>query len=631
MAPFERIKDYSEERATFGRRALLALFLVCAVFVILVARIYYLQVVEYERYTAISERNRVQLQPVPPRRGLIYDRNGVLLADNQPTFSVTLLREEIRNMEETLQGLADLIEITDRDVDRFRQRMQQRRRPYETVPLRFRLTDEEIARLAVNYHRFPGVQVEADLIRYYPYGSSLVHALGYVGRINERELEHLDPVAYAGSNYIGKLGIEKFYESVLHGRVGWQKVETNARGRVLRILEREDPVPGEDLVLSLDLRLQQFAESLLEGKRGAIVAIEPETGGILALVSTPAYDPNLFVTGISSADYNELRDSRDLPLFNRAVRGGYPPGSTIKPVIAMAAIDSRTVPLGHRVFDPGYFEITPGGRRYRNWRRSGHGWTDLNSAMAQSSDTWFYDVGYRMGIDHMSEYLGMFGFGQVTALDTPEAIRGVLPSREWKRAARGEPWYPGDSVNLSIGQGYLVATPLQLAISAVVLANRGAWVQPALLQGVLRESDDGITLARPVLGTDAAPLPEVNVRMPELWEPLIQSMVDVVHGPIGTARAVGRGMQYEMAGKTGTAQVIGIAQDAEYDADAIDERHRDHALFIAFAPVDNPKIAVAVIVENTGGGSSTAAPVAREVMDAWLLDDYTSQLEWAKR
>lgn len=621
------LKDYSQDARTFKRRAVLALVIVSLAFMILLGRMYFLQVVEYERYAAISDRNRIQLQPVPPRRGLIYDRNGILLADNQPTFSVTLLREEISDVDETLAALRELIDVSDRDVERFRQRLQQRRRPYETVPLRFRLTEEEIAKISVNYHKLPGVQVEADLIRYYPYGASAVHALGYVGRINERDLQNLDPVKYAGTNYLGKLGIERFYEPILHGEVGSRKVETNARGRVLRVLEQSDPTPGADIQLSLDLRLQQYIEKLLEGRRASVVALDPKTAGILALVSTPTYDPNLFVMGISNTDYSALQEDLDIPLFNRAVRGGYKPGSTIKPIIAMAAIDSETVQPDYTIWDPGFYQITPGGRKYRDWRRGGHGRVDLPTSLAQSVNTWYYDVGHRMGNEPMSRYLRMFGFGQVTALDTPEAIVGVLPTPEWKRGAVGEPWYPGDSVNMSIGQGFVVVTPLQLAIAANVIANRGQWQQPRLLKEVIQSTDDTLEQNLQSL-IEARPVPDDFVAKDDAyWDPIIQGMIDVVHGPTGTARRAGQGMTYQMASKTGTAQVVALPDDGRYKAEELSERNRDHALFIAFAPVDDPQIALAVVVENGGGGSSVAAPIARQIMDAWILDNYDIEEE----
>ncbi|MBS99994.1 MAG: penicillin-binding protein 2 [Oceanospirillaceae bacterium] len=624
MSPFERLKDYSQESITFTNRAVVALVIVILMMGILVARVYFLQVVEHDRYAAISENNRVQLQPVAPRRGLIYDRNGILLADNRPNFSLTLLKEEVQDLDATIARIGEIVELDEAEVERFKRRLNQRRRPFTSVPLKFGLTEQQIAKVSVNYHELPGVQVEADLVRYYPFGGSLVHALGYVGRINERELARLDPENYSATHYVGKLGVEKYYEPILHGRVGFQKVETNARGRVLRVLESQDPVPGVDIQLSLDLRLQQFAEELIAGERASVVAIEPKTGEILALVSTPGYDPNLFVTGISSKDYAELRESPDLPLYNRAIRGRYPPGSTLKPFTALSAIDSGSVPLTHRVWDPGFYQLSKGGRRYRDWKRGGHGWVDLNHALAESCDVWFYDAGYRTGIDNMSDYLGRFGFGQVTSLDLPEADDALLPSRDWKRGRYNQAWYPGDSLNLSIGQGYMLATPLQLATATAVLANRGKWVRPRMIQGIVgdREAPNLEDLAPP------KPLPaDVSLNNPAHWEPVIQGMVNVMHSNYGTARRSAKGTQYTMAGKTGTAQVVGIAQDAEYDSEALAERHRDHALFVTFAPVEDPQIAVAVVVENGEGGSSTAAPVAREVLDAWLVGDYENGLK----
>lgn len=621
MSP-SRFKDHHRESRTFQIRAVIAFILVIIALFGLVSRFYFLQVTEHDRFTALSDKNRIQLQPVAPTRGLIYDRNGVLLADNQPSYSVTLLKEELQNLDGTLLRLQELIPITDRQIERFRKRLKQRRRPFESVPLRFRLTEQEIARISVNYHRLPGVRVEADLIRYYPYGSSLVHALGYVGRINERELQKVDETNYSATHYIGKLGVEKYYEGELHGDVGFQKVETNARGRIMRVVERSDPVPGKDLIMSLDLKLQQVTEKLLEGRRAAVVAIDPNDGGILALVSTPGYDPNLFVTGISNKDYGALRESDDLPLFNRALRGRYPPGSTVKPIIALAAIDSESVSPAFKVSDPGWFTLTKGGRKYRDWKRGGHGIVGLNLALAQSCDVWFYSAGHKMGIDPMSEYLGYFGFGSIESLDLPEATRGILPSREWKRNSRRLPWYPGDSLNLSIGQGFLLATPLQLATATAVIANRGRWVQPRMLKGVY-QADEQTGFTTTDLGHDYGrdKPDDVKLKHPEYWDNIIQGMVDVVHGPRGTARRSAQGAKYRFAGKTGTAQVVGIKQDEEYDAEKLAERLRDHALFVAFAPVENPQIAVAVIVENGGGGSTTAAPIARKVMDAYLVGE----------
>ncbi|MCV6611786.1 MAG: penicillin-binding protein 2 [Amphritea sp.] len=624
MPAFDSLKDHSREGKVFFSRASIAFVIVLLMMVLLLSRLYYLQVVQHDHLTALSDDNRVQLKPVGPTRGLIYDRNGILLADNRPSYSVTLLKEEVKDVEATLAELQKLIPVTERELKSFRKRLKQRRRPYETVPLRFRLTDEEIASIAVNYQRLPGVQVEADLIRYYPYGASLVHALGYVGRINEKELKRVDPKNYSATHYIGKLGIERFYEDLLHGEVGYQKVETNARGRVMRVLERTDPVPGKDIVLHLDIRLQQAAEQLVSERRAAVVAIDPNNGGIMALVSNPGYDPNMFVTGISSKDYKALRESPDLPLFNRALRGQYPPGSTIKPMVAMGVIDSGVISPSHTVNDPGFYTLTRGGRRYRDWKRGGHGKVGLDMAIYQSCDVWFYDVANRTGVDIMSDYLGKFGFGQVTSLDLPEALPGILPSREWKKRTGRGSWYPGDSLNLSIGQGWMLATPLQLATASAVTANRGVWKQPRMLKGVIsREesdvsgySEDSVVDISGLEGTGAV-LPNIKLNNDEYWQTIIDAMIDVVHGPRGTARKIGEGIDFQIAGKTGTAQVVGIKQDEVYDAEKLDERHRDHALFIAFAPADKPEIAVAVIVENGGGGSTTAAPVARKVIDAF--------------
>ncbi|MGB0732759.1 MAG: penicillin-binding protein 2 [Pontibacterium sp.] len=618
---FDNFKNHEAESKTFRFRAVLAFLFVLVLLAGVFSRYYYLQVVQHDHFAAMSDDNRISLQPIAPTRGLLYDRNGVLLADNQPSYTVTLLKEEVKDMDATIAEIASLITVTDGQIERFKKRLRQRRRPFESLPLRSRLTEDEIAILSVNYHRLPGVRVEAGLIRQYPYGETLVHALGYVGRINEKELKSVDEKNYAATHYFGRLGIEKYYEPVLHGTAGYQRVETNARGRVMRVIDRVDPVPGKNLVLTLDLKLQQVAESLLEGRRASVVAIDPKDGGILALVSTPGYDPNAFVTGISSKAYGALRDSDDLPLFNRALRGQYPPGSTIKPMIALAAIDSETVSPSFKVRDPGWYSLTEGGRKYRDWKRTGHGTVDLDLALAQSCDVWFYTVGNKMGVDPMAEYLGHFGFGQITSLDLPEARRGIRPSKEWKRSARNLPWYPGDSLNLSIGQGFMLATPLQLATATAVLANRGKWVQPHMLKGEYTSSDEDDFIAEYHYDHGKASPKDIQLNHPEYWDNIIDGMVSVVHGPRGTARRSAIDAQYRFAGKTGTAQVVGIKQDEEYDAEKLLEIHRDHALFIAFAPVEDPQIAIAVIVENGGGGSSTAAPIARKVMDAYLLGE----------
>ncbi|KRW83521.1 penicillin-binding protein 2 [Marinobacter sp. P4B1] len=604
-------KDTVAERRLFQRRAMVMLVLVMLALGGLLARMYQLQIVEHEIYTTLSDKNRVQVQSVPPPRGLVYDRNNLLLAENRPVFSLTLVPERIGSMDETLARLTEILSISDEDIERFQRRLNEPRRPFQEIPLSYDLNEEEIARMAVHRHRFPGVEVKAELVRYYPHSELTAHALGYVGRINRNELQRIDPVNYAGTNYIGKSGVERFYEKVLHGKVGYQHVETNARGRILRVLERENPVPGEDLQLHLDLRLQRKAHELLEGRRGAIIAIEPATGGILALASVPGFDANKFVTGISVKDYRDLSESIDKPLFNRALRGQYPPGSTIKPMMAVAALDSGVTTRERTIWDPGYFQLKESGRRYRDWKRTGHGWVDLMDSVAESCDVYFYQIGVEMGVDVMYDYLSRFGFGEDATLDVAGALSGLLPSRDWKRAVRSEPWYPGDSVNMSIGQGFFLATPLQLATATALIANRGEWVEPRLLKDIRGD--------RPVEEfLPASTHKPLDLKNPDDWEYVVDTMEEVMHGTRGTARGAARGASYRMAGKTGTAQVFSLGEDEEYDAEEIRERLRDHALFVGFAPTDDPKIAVAIIVENGGGGSSVAAPVARGLFDAWL-------------
>ena len=611
--PWGEFKDTVAERRLFQRRAVVMLILVVTMLGVLVARMYQLQVVEHEIYTTLSDKNRVQVQSVSPPRGLIYDRNGELLAENRPVFSVTLVPERVGDMEQTLAKLGRLLDVSDEDRERFRRLLQERRRPFQALPLRYDLNEQEIARLAVHRHELPGVEVAAELVRYYPHGELTAHALGYVGRINRQELQRIDPVNYAGTNYIGKSGVERFYEGLLHGRVGYQHVETNARGRTLRVLERENPVPGEDIELHMDLRMQRLAHKLLDGQRGAIVAVEPSTGGLLALASVPGFDANLFVTGIGVDAYRELSESPDNPLFNRALRGQYPPGSTLKPMLAVAGLDSGATTRDKTIWDPGFFTLKTGGRRWRDWKRSGHGWVDLKDSVAQSCDIYFYEMAVDMGVDTMHDYLSRFGFGEDATLDVSGALSGIVPSRDWKRAIHNEPWYPGDSVNLGIGQGFMLATPLQLATATSVIANRGTWAEPRLLKGVMGDVTVDEVLPRQ---THQA----IALKNPDTWEFVADAMAEVMHGTKGTARGAGRGASYRMAGKTGTAQVFSLAEDEEYVEEDVRERLRYHALFVGFAPVDNPKIAVAVIVENGGSGSGTAAPVARAMFDAWLLE-----------
>ncbi|MGN5520130.1 penicillin-binding protein 2 [Halopseudomonas sp. Lyrl_26] len=610
MAKPIRIKDHLNEAGIVQRRIILATVVIVLLSGVLLARMFWLQVVQYEHHATLSENNRVHVQPIPPARGRIYDRNGVVLAENRPSFSLNITRERVPDLETTVALLQSLLELDDEDINQLHRRLGQRRRPFEAVPVMFNLTEDQIARIAVNQFRLPGIEVQASFVRHYPQAEHFAHAVGYVGRINEREMETIGRVAYAGTHYIGKTGVERFYEYLLHGKVGYEEVETNARGRVLRVLKRTEPESGRDLTLHLDSRLQAVAEEALGNRRGAVVAIEPKTGGVLAYVSQPSFNPNLFVTGISHADYGELRDSIDQPLFNRVVRGLYPPGSTIKQIVALAGLDYGVTTRTARVYDPGFYQLPNNSHKYRNWNRYGDGWVDMELAMARSNDTYFYDLAHKLGIDRMHEFMTKFGLGTRVSLDIFEESAGLMPSREWKRASRRQPWYPGETLITGIGQGYMLSTPLQLAHSTALIANRGVWKRPRLLADA-----DG-------QGPDESDTPEnVVLRNPSDWDFIIRTMETVMHGERGTARSAAAGAPYRMAGKTGTAQVVAIAQGARYDSAALRERHRDHALFVGFAPVDDPQIAVAVMVENGESGGRVAAPVGRMLFDAWLLPE----------
>jgi len=484
------------------------------------------------------------------------------------------------------------------------------------VALSFQLNQTEIAQIIVNQHRLPGVRIVPDLVRYYPSDEGFVHALGYVGRINDRELAKLDSTNYSATEHVGKLGVERYYETELHGTVGYQTVETNARGRVIQVLDRLEPVPGKDITLFLDAQLQQTAAKLLEGKRGAIVAIDPRTGGVLAMASAPSYGANQFVTGISNANYQALRNSDDLPLFNRALRGRYPPASTVKPVIAIAGIDSGIISRKYSIWDPGYYQLTEDGRLYRDWKEGGHGRVNMHKSIVESVDTFYYSIAHLMGNTPMTKYLALFGLGQVTIADQPEATKAVLPTKKWKRANRNPSWFRGDSLNLGIGQGFLSATPTQLATMAMLLANKGQWHQIRMIKAIDGQAVEKVS----DIGRNDPKQP-VNIELKRTsdWNKIHNAMVDVMHGKKGTGRRSGADSSYKIAGKTGTAQVLGIKQDDTYDAEKIAERFRDHGLYIGWAPAKDPVIVLAVIIENGGGGSSAAAPLARKLFDVRIL------------
>lgn len=599
------------ERRLFLRRISVAVVVVIALLALLVSRLFYLQVFEHEKHQALSDRNRLEVLPIPPIRGLIYDRNGELLAENLPSHTLSVVVERTDNIDLLIDDIRNLVELSDEQIDRFYDRLGQHRRPYDPVPLKIKLSEDEIATIAANRIFLPGVQVEAELIRQYPFGEAFAHVLGYVGRINQQELETLDVGAYAGIRFIGKQGIERQYEDVLLGKAGYQRVETNARGRVLEILEKQPPVPGANLHLQLDRRLQQKAFDLLEGKRGSVVAIEPETGGILAMVSQPSFDPNLYVSGFPYELYNELRDSPRKPFLNRATRGLYPAASTIKPFIGLAGVDQGFTTWTRTKNDNGVFQLPNDDRIYRDWKRGGHGIVNLTDAIEESVDTYFYELAYQMTLEPINEILGQFGFGKNTTWDVFRPSVGINPSRAWKRDRHGLSWYAGDTVNLGIGQGFMLTSPTQLAVATAVLANKGEWMTPRLIM----YSNDPSLLEIPEKAQ-----PDVILKDPANWDKMHFAMKEVMYGQKGTARFSAVGAPYAIAGKTGTAQVVEIRRDE--DGEALDDEYegfQDHAMFIAFAPAENPKIALAVVVEHGGGGSAVAAPIARQLLDEYLL------------
>lgn len=605
------IKDMRDEAVLFARRARLGFLIILLLMAGLASRYVYLQVLRHEDFSTRSESNRVHVQPVAPNRGQIYDRRGRVLAENRPAYRLELIPEETGGLQQTLVALAEVIELSDEDLERF-ERTRRRYRDFERIPLRFNLDQAEVARFAVNRHRFNGVEVTPYLARHYPYGPMMTHVLGYVGRLDEADLGRVERANYRGTTHIGKTGIERHYETQLHGTSGLERVETNARGRVLRSLERQDPVAGSDLVLSIDAKVQQAAWETIGERAGAVVAIDPTDGSVIAMVSKPAFDANAFVHGISRVDYQAILNAPDRPLFNRALAGGYEPGSTLKPFIGLAGLELGVIGLGERVYSNGEFFVEGQERPFRDWKDGGHGWVEIRQALEESVNTYFYTLALKLGIDRIHDYLQQFGFGRPTGIDLPGEGSGLLPSKDWKRGRYGEPWYPGETVITGIGQGFNVVTPLQLANALSTLVNGGRRMAPRLLYA-----------AKPAGGAQAqrrsAPLEQtIPVRDPESWLAIRDGMRRVVNGARGTARDVALRADYVIAGKTGTAQVFAMARDREYEESEVAEHLRHHALFIAFAPYDQPRIAVAVVVDHGGSGTRDAAPVARAVLDAWL-------------
>jgi penicillin-binding protein 2 len=583
-------------------------------FVVLFGRFTWLQTIQYERYHALAESNRISLVPAPPPRGVIYDRQNQVLAHNFSAHTLEITPSKAGKVDETIDRLAEIVAIEPGDRKRFKKLLAESKN-FETLPIRNMLTEEEEARFAVNRYRFPGVEVKARLFRKYPYGDSFSHVVGYIGRIGQKDAERLAAEGltnnYKGSDHIGKLGVEASYETFLHGRTGIEKVETDSSGRAVRLLNRTPPVAGHNLWLHLDAKMQRIADQGFGQFRGALVALDPKTGGVLALVSRPGFDPNLFVDGIDAATWKELNESEDRPLVNRALRGVYPPGSTIKPFMALAGLESGTVTPGETISDPGYFSLPGSSHRYRDWKKEGHGSVDVKKSVTISCDTYYYRLANKMGIERMGDYLGRFGFGQRTGVDLDGELAGLMPTPEWKKRRFKQPWWPGETVVAGIGQGYVLATPMQLAVATMAVANGGTVYKPQLVRAWQDPATGKVNEAAPQV------LRQFELK-PEYLQLVRDAMVDVTL-PGGTAAVAGAGAPYRFAGKTGTAQVVGIKQGAKYVESQVALRHRDHALFVSFAPADDPKIVVAVMVENGGHGGSTAAPMARRVIDYWLL------------
>ncbi len=624
-----RIKDHYAEQRIFTIRGIVAGVVVGVLLLTVASRLFYLQVLRHDYYAELSQGNRVHTDPIPPSRGLILDRHGVVMAENLPAFQLELVREQVGGVPELNAALGRLVAIgllDSEDVGSIRRTILSHH-VYESVPIKLQLDDEEMARFAVHRYEFTGVDIRTRLSRHYPFGAMAVHALGYVAAISEQDLKRIDSDSYAGTTLIGKLGVEGAYENELHGTRGYREVLVNAAGRPVERqgaytpkLETRQPVAGSDLILSLDMRVQRAAEEALAGKRGAAIAIDPHNGDVIALASTPGFDPNAFARGLTTKQYDALQNDIDKPLINRALRGAYPPGSTVKPFFALAALKYGVMSADQTIFCPGHFSLPGSSHLFRDWKPKGHGTVSMRHAIMQSCDVYFYNVANKLGIDRMHDFMSTFGFGDLSGIDIPGEKPGLMPSTEWKRhaykRAAEQVWFPGETISVGIGQGYMLATPMQLAHAVSGIASRGQIFKPRLVTAVRPAGSSAVT-ARPVL-----PEPSLTAVTAEQWSVIVEGM-ELATGPGGTAAAATAGSPYKIAGKTGSAQVFTIGQNEKYNEKQVSERMLDHALFISFAPAEDPKLAVAVFVENGKHGGSTAAPIARKIFDAYLLPDKT--------
>ncbi len=612
MSKLYAIKDHILEKNLFVRRIVAALIVISLLTTGLIARLVYLQIVGHEHYSSLAKDNSIKIVPLVPTRGMIYDRHGKVLAENTPSYSLEIIPEQVANMDDTLQRLQTLLDVSNEEIDQY-QKLRKRQKRFVSSPLLLSMNDEQLAKFAVARPYFPGVDIHRQLVRHYPYGDLAAHVVGYVGRINESEMKDLPLAEYRGSSHMGKLGIELSYENALHGKTGYAEIETNVQARLLNTLNEVNPQPGANLYLTLDIDLQKTAYDALAGFNGAVVAIDLKTGGVLVFVSRPGFDPNPFVMGISNEDYEALQANENQPLYNRALRGLYPPGSTVKPFVALAGLEYEAITADQKLFCPGYYQLPGVTHKYRDWKKGGHGAVDMNQAITESCDVYFYRLAATLGIDNMVSFMQKFGFGEKTGIDLVGEKTGLLPTREWKREKKNQAWYPGETLITGIGQGYLQVTPIQLAKAIAALANQGKVITPFLVDKIVsaQGSSPGIGL-----NYNSVSVKTENVNS------VIAGMVNVVHSARGTAKGINKNINYQIAGKTGTAQVLGIKQNAKYDEDSIDFKYRDHALFVSFAPVDDPKIAVVVIAENGGHGGSVAAPIAGQVIKQYLEDNH---------
>ncbi|WP_240464880.1 penicillin-binding protein 2 [Paraferrimonas sp. SM1919] len=608
------IQNHTEEAALFKRRALFTFAVVVILISILLSNLYYLQVTSHTDYQTRANENRVRVIPVAPNRGLIFDRNNNIVANNLPVYSLEMIPEKVANLEHIIAELGKLFPLEEGFIEDTQERLKYHRR-FKAFTLIKQLSEKQVAKFSINQHKFPGLSIAAGLNRYYPQGESLTHLLGYVARINSKDREKISiddkEGMYAATNQIGKQGIEKFYEDILHGIPGSTEEEVNNRGRVIRTLKHIPPEAGRDLQLTIDITLQNKAIELLQGRRGAVVALDPNNGEILAMVSSPSYDPNLFVQGISSRNYSNLLNSTQKPLINRATQGQYAPASTVKPLLALAGLEHNFVTDKTKIWDPGFWQIPNVERKYRDWKRWGHGWVDLYTSVAHSCDIYFYDLAYKMGIQNIADFMQPFGFGESTGIDIHEESSAILPDKGWKRARYNQPWYIGDTISIGIGQGYWTATPIQLAYSTSILATKGQRFRPHLLKQVIGEPETNAS-------SNLAP---IKLKNEANWNIISNAMYQTAHKYGGSAYSLFKDSPYKAAVKSGTGQVFGIAEDAQYDEETVQEHLKDNALFVGWAPYNNPKIAVAVVLENAGWGSANAGPIAKGMFDSYLLDN----------